>query len=215
MNQDFRSRVFVPLMLPLGVVAGFGLFAFSLSRVLLAVPEISAVFIALLVAAYVLVLAAMVAARPHVPPRVLAVGLVLAMVGVTAAGAAGAAAGIRPIEHEEAEGEHGEGEEGEEGEESEESEEFPEDALVFVAVDIAFEEAPTTASAGEATIALDNQGAALHDVTFEELGDEPVVEAEGGETATGTVELEPGTLTYYCSVPGHRQAGMEGTLEVQ
>lgn len=214
MNQDFRSRVFVPLMLPLAVLVGFGLFAFSLSRVLLAVPSLSAVFIALLVAAYVLVLAAMVAARPHVPPRALGVGLVLAMIGVTAAGAAGAAAGIRPIEHEEEEAAAGDEEGAEEGDE-EGAADVPEDALVFVAVDIDYSEAPATAPAGEATIAIDNEGGIVHDVTFEEIGSEPVVEAQGGETATGTVTLEAGTYTYYCSVTGHRSAGMEGTLEVQ
>lgn len=212
MNQDFRARVFVPLMLPVGALAAFGLFAFSLSRVFLAVSSVGAVFLALLVAGYVLVLAGLVAARPHVSSQALGIGLVVAMVGVTAAGAAGAAAGIRPIEHEE---EHA-GEEGEEGTEGEEgAQELPEDALVFVAVDLEFSEAPSTAEAGEVTIGLDNQGAADHDVTIEELGDEIVAEAPGGETDTGTVELEAGTYTYYCSVPGHRPAGMEGTLEVQ
>ena len=60
-----------------------------------------------------------------------------------------------------------------------------------------------------------NEGGSPHDVTFEELGDDPVVVAQGGETATGTAELEPGTYTYYCSVPGHRSAGMEGELTVE
>jgi uncharacterized cupredoxin-like copper-binding protein len=29
-----------------------------------------------------------------------------------------------------------------------------------------------------------------------------------------TLKLKPGRYVFYCSVPGHRQAGMEGTLNV-
>ena len=36
-----------------------------------------------------------------------------------------------------------------------------------------------------------------------------------GGTKTLTMTLAPGTYTYYCSVPGHRQAGMQGTLTVK
>lgn len=84
----------------------------------------------------------------------------------------------------------------------------------FVAVDIAYEEAPESLPAGSQTFELVNNGDAPHTVAIEELDDRVVVEANGGETATGEVELEPGSYTYYCSVPGHREAGMEGSLDV-
>jgi hypothetical protein len=51
-------------------------------------------------------------------------------------------------------------------------------------------------------------------VAIEELGDEVIVKAAPGESATGEVTLEPGEYTYYCSVPGHRTT-MEGTLTVE
>jgi plastocyanin len=88
------------------------------------------------------------------------------------------------------------------------------ETLQFAAVDIAFDEAPQEATAGEVTITLTNKGNIQHNVAFDELGGDVVVEANGGETATGDVELEPGIYTYFCAVPGHRAAGMEGTLTV-
>lgn len=86
----------------------------------------------------------------------------------------------------------------------------------FVAVDIDWEEAPETLPAGEVTLELDNQGSIDHDLTVEELGDEEVVEdIAGGESGTGTVELEPGEYTFYCDVGTHREAGMETTVTVE
>lgn len=35
-----------------------------------------------------------------------------------------------------------------------------------------------------------------------------------GKTDTGKIKLKPGTYTFYCSLPGHRAKGMEGTLTV-
>lgn len=54
----------------------------------------------------------------------------------------------------------------------------------------------------------------LHDLVIDEL--DAHVSAEGGDTAAGGLRAEePGTYTFYCSVPGHRDAGMEGTLVVE
>jgi uncharacterized cupredoxin-like copper-binding protein len=83
---------------------------------------------------------------------------------------------------------------------------------IFVAVDIAYEEAPTEVTAGTVQMELDNQGTIEHDVVIEELGDQPVLAAAGGESDSASVDLEPGTYTYYCNIPGHREAGMEGQL---
>ena len=86
-------------------------------------------------------------------------------------------------------------------------------AATFVAVDIAFESAPTELPAGEVEITIDNQGAANHNVTIEGVEPAPIVEAAGGETKSATVTLEPGTYTYICSVPGH-EGSMNGQLTV-
>lgn len=80
---------------------------------------------------------------------------------------------------------------------------------------LAFEPATLTARAGEVTVELTTEDGVNHDFVIEELDDLVVAEAGAGDTDTGTVELGPGVYTFYCSVPGHRPAGMEGTLTVE
>lgn len=54
----------------------------------------------------------------------------------------------------------------------------------------------------------------LHDFTIDEL--DAHVAAERGQTEEGGFTAdEPGRYTYYCTVAGHRDAGMEGTLVVE
>ncbi|HXW58423.1 MAG TPA: plastocyanin/azurin family copper-binding protein [Solirubrobacteraceae bacterium] len=71
------------------------------------------------------------------------------------------------------------------------------------------------AKAGTVTITMTNMSPLEHNVTVAKgstvLGATPTFV---GGTRTLTLTLKPGTYTFYCSVPGHRQAGMEGTLTV-
>jgi len=67
--------------------------------------------------------------------------------------------------------------------------------------------------AGEVQIALSNDGAALHNLVFENGPSSE--DLNSGETSTFDVgNLEPGTYTIFCAVPGHRDAGMETHLVV-
>ncbi len=72
-----------------------------------------------------------------------------------------------------------------------------------------------SAKAGTVAIALANSSPVEHNLTIAEgtkvLGATPTF--TGGSKAV-TLKLKPGKYTFYCSVPGHRQAGMEGTLTV-
>ncbi len=88
------------------------------------------------------------------------------------------------------------------------------DGVVLIeARDLEFDPEQVSVAAGEVEFSLNNTGAVEHDLVIEEAGDELVAHADPGEVATGSIELEAGTYTYYCSIPGHR-ATMEGTLEV-
>jgi len=72
-------------------------------------------------------------------------------------------------------------------------------------------------TAGKVTIDFANQSPVPHNVVLinsanKILGQTPIF-SNGSKSFT--VALPPGTYTYYCSVPGHRQAGMQGTITVR
>ena len=79
-----------------------------------------------------------------------------------------------------------------------------------------FDKPSLKTKAGEVTIALTNEAQVPHDVTIERAG-EQVAKSDtvsGGETNV-SAKLEPGRYTFFCSVGGHREGGMEGTLTVE
>lgn len=85
----------------------------------------------------------------------------------------------------------------------------------IVATDSAFDTDAITAKPGD-TIVLTNNGFLEHDFVVDELGLDSGL-ANNGETMTVTIpeDAAPGDYEFYCAVPGHKEAGMVGTLTIE
>ena len=79
---------------------------------------------------------------------------------------------------------------------------------------LSFDKTSLEAPAGSVTIELTNDSSVPHNVEVEGNGVEEESDTVSGESTSLTVDLQPGTYDFYCAVPGHREAGMEGTLTV-
>jgi plastocyanin len=82
---------------------------------------------------------------------------------------------------------------------------------------LAFQQKSVTSKPGAVKIDFTNQAPVGHDVRIadasgQDLGGTNIVT---GGNASATVNLAPGTYTFFCNVPGHEQAGMKGTLTVK
>lgn len=81
---------------------------------------------------------------------------------------------------------------------------------------LAFDATKLTSKPGKVTIDFTNPSALEHDVAIEQNGKQIAVSKliAKGKTSV-SADLAPGTYTYLCTVPGHAEAGMEGTLVVK
>lgn len=83
--------------------------------------------------------------------------------------------------------------------------------IEVTATDFAFDPATIVVdTAGYYEVVFHNQGALAHDLT---LGTQ-FVKAEAGETAKAVFQLSEGTVEIFCAVPGHKDAGMVGSVQV-
>jgi plastocyanin len=87
-------------------------------------------------------------------------------------------------------------------------------AVEVVAKDIYFDPKALSIPANtDVTVRIPNQGATLHNFSIDELGIS--VDIAPGATEEVVINAPAGEYQYYCNVPGHKQAGMFGTLTVQ
>ena len=166
-------------------------------------------------------------------PALLAMPLVVAMLALAACNGDGNGSGETPTgeEHTDADAD---------GEANAYLEAAPKEALTLIEMtSFAYTPSVIEVGAGEVLeIAIQNADPALHDFTIDKIDADVHISYLGGtgqhqhqeperdadvhfaltEPASGVVHLkvdEPGEYEFYCSVPGHREAGMEGTLIVQ
>jgi uncharacterized cupredoxin-like copper-binding protein len=90
-------------------------------------------------------------------------------------------------------------------------------SVAIIAREFLFEPKDLIAKAGDVTFTVRNTGAVEHDFVVENAAKKLVAEARPfppGKTVQVKVRLTPGAYTVYCSIPGHREAGMQATLRV-
>jgi uncharacterized cupredoxin-like copper-binding protein/mono/diheme cytochrome c family protein len=80
--------------------------------------------------------------------------------------------------------------------------------------EMAFDPSDLTIPANtDVTLTIPNAGAAPHNFSVDDLGIS--VDVNPGETGTVTINAAPGEYEFHCNVPGHKEAGMTGTLVVE
>lgn len=204
--NEFRHRLLIPFAVTVGAAAVIVVVVFNLSRVLLALEaeagSTAATMVAMAGASAVLVVGAWFASRRRPGFRPALAVLASSAFMLVLAGSVSYAT----LEHGGDEGTelaHGGGGAGK-----------PRPPVTITAFDLGFREIEATASAGEVEIHYRNEGEIVHTLVFEGAPGAFKLEAPAGGTTPGKVNLDPGTYQYYCDLPGHRAAGMEGQLAV-
>jgi uncharacterized cupredoxin-like copper-binding protein len=88
--------------------------------------------------------------------------------------------------------------------------------IPVAAAGLAYQFKDATAPAGQITIQSKNPQPVDHDIAIEGNGvnDKGQI-VQGGGVSKFSADLKPGTYTFYCTVPGHREGGMVGKLTVK
>ena len=90
-------------------------------------------------------------------------------------------------------------------------------SVVVIAREFLFDPKGITVGTGAVTFVVKNQGEIDHNFVLEAPGGETLAQItyiEPGQMKTVTATLSAGNYTIYCSLPGHREAGMVATIRV-
>lgn len=197
--NDFRNRMLIPALIPLGAAAVIAIVAVNFSRILISTGGSIAVVVGIGSAAGVLFGATYLTTRT----RFFSMGVVSTLTGLALTLVLGGMIALA-FENEE---------KSEHGEKAHTVEEFDSEIAV-TAFDIGFREKQIATPAGKVQINYANQGA-RHTLVIQDVPGIKLEVGKPGDKDSGVVELAAGAYTFYCDVPGHRSAGMEGILTAQ
>lgn len=200
MKEERRDRLWLPLLLPVGSILLVAFVVLNISRLLLSSGADGSVLVGTLLTIAILVVAVAIAASPRIrttPLWAMSAGVLIIVlaIGTLALGPA--------------------------GEKKEEAAGFveptgPADASISVTAlaSLKFDQSEYTTTAGILDIKYLN-GGGQHTFLFTDAKFAGFQLQVGPPDATsGKVEIEEGTYTFFCSIPGHRAAGMQADLVV-
>jgi uncharacterized cupredoxin-like copper-binding protein len=88
------------------------------------------------------------------------------------------------------------------------------DTLNVESGNVFFKPTKLTSKSGVVKISLKNIESGTHDLVIRGVPGFSLDVSGEGSTASSKVELKPKTYEFYCTIPGHEEAGMKGTITV-
>jgi plastocyanin len=203
--KEFRDRVLIPTLVPLAALAIIVVVVLNISRVLLALEERSGpktvTALAVIIASGILFGFTYFSARGEERSPASLSLMSVAGIMVILAGFFGAEA-IHEDEQEKAA-------------KAKAAAEQVKPDLTVEAFDIGFKEKELKIGPGKVGIQYVNTGSIAHTFVLDGVaGGKKLSTPSGGSKDIGSYQVQPGTYTYFCDIPGHRQGGMEGKLIV-
>jgi plastocyanin len=202
--KEFKERVLIPLLVPLGALAIIAVVVLNVSRVLLALEERSGphtvTAVAVIVASSVLFGFTWFASKGE---RTAANMSLLSVAGIMVIIAGFIGFEALQEDHDK------------EAEAAKAKAAANKPDLIVEAFDLGFKEKELKIGPGKVTIQEVNTGATAHTLVIDGVVGKKLSVPAHDAKDMATFQIAAGTYTYFCDIPGHRQAGMQGTLTVK